>query len=121
MLLLEIIFSLAIMPAIKENGKFVNILPRRFNRVKEGDRTFCVTTSICWNHRPLRIRTSASVFFFLKNALYTHLKLCQIRGRIFNSFLSNHFLHCNYRSFWQLACKFRLVFFNNVTVIDFDL
>ena len=118
--MLEIIFSLAIMPAIKENGQCVNILPRRFDRVKEGDRTFSVTTSICWNHHPLRIRTSTSVFF-LKNALYTHLKLSQIRCRIFNSFLSNHFLDCNYRSFWQFACKFRLVFFYNVTVIYFDL
>ena len=54
-------------------GANFNILPRKFNRVKEGDRTFSITTSKCWNHLLLRIRTSSSV-----NVLYKHLRLSQI-------------------------------------------
>ena len=71
-------------------GANLNILSRGFNRVKEGARNFSVTTSKCWNHLPLRIRTSSSVNI-LKNALYKHHKLSQIRDRIFTPFLSNHF------------------------------
>ena len=62
-------------------GSNLNILPRRFNRVKEGGHTFSVTTSKCWNHLPLTIRASSSVNI-LKNALYKHLKSSQIRDLV---------------------------------------
>lgn len=63
-------------------GASLNILPRRFNRVKEGGRTFSVTATKCWNHMhlSLRIVTSSSVND-LKNALCKHLKLSQIRDK----------------------------------------
>ena len=76
--------------SINTRGANLNILPRRFNRVKERGPTFSVTTSKCWNHLPLRIRASSSVNF-LKNALYKHLKLSKIGDSIFTPFLSNRF------------------------------
>lgn len=71
-------------------GANFNILPRNFNRVKGGC-MFSVTTSKCCNHLLRRIRTSSSVNI-LKNVLYKHLRLGQIRDRTFIPFSSNHFL-----------------------------
>lgn len=71
-------------------GANFNILPRMFNRVKGGC-TFSVTTSKCCNHPLRRIRTSSSVNI-LKNVLYKHLRLGQIRDRTFIPFSSNQFL-----------------------------
>ena len=71
-------------------GANLNILPRRYNRAKEGGRRFSVTNSKCWNHLPLKIRSSSSVNI-LKNALYKQIKLTQFRDRIFTPFLDKNF------------------------------
>ena len=55
-------------------GANLNIFPRRYNRAKEGGRRFSVTNSKCWNHLPLKIRSSSSVNI-LKSALYKQIKL----------------------------------------------
>ena len=52
-----------------------NILPRRYNRAKEGGRTFSVTTSVT----------------ILKSALYNQIILGQFRDRIFTPFLDHNF------------------------------
>ena len=65
-------------------------LPARYNWVKEGGRTFSSRTLKCWNHFPLKIRTSQSVNIF-KNLLYKHFRLSQLRDRIFIPFLDNYF------------------------------
>lgn len=39
-------------------------LPRKYTREKEGGPTFSVTTSRCWNHLPIKLRTSQSVKYF---------------------------------------------------------
>ena len=39
-------------------------LPRKYTIEKEGGRTFSVTTSRCWNHLPINLRTSQSVKYF---------------------------------------------------------
>ena len=52
---------------------------------------FSATTSRCWNHLPLRLRASQSVNN-LKNALYKHFKLSQLRDNIFTPFLDILFL-----------------------------
>ena len=57
-------------------GANYTILPKRFNRAKEGGRTFSATTTKCWNHLPLKLRASSSVNI-LKNAMYKHFKLSQ--------------------------------------------
>ena len=72
-------------------GANLTILPRRYIREKEGGRTFSATTSRCWNHLPLRLRASQSVNT-LKNALYKHFKLSQLRDNIFTPFLDILFL-----------------------------
>ena len=72
-------------------GANLTILPRRYVREKEGGRTFSATTSRCWNHLPLKLRTSQSVNT-LKNALHKHFKLSQLRDKIFTPFLDNLFL-----------------------------
>ena len=71
-------------------GANLNILPRRYNRAKEGGRRFSVTNSKCWNHIPLKIRSSSSVNI-LKSALYKQIKLTQFRDKIFTPFLDNNF------------------------------
>ena len=50
-----------------KRGANFTILPRKHTREKEGGRTFSVTTSRCWNHLPIKLRTSESVDI-LKNA-----------------------------------------------------
>ena len=52
-------------------GAIFTISPRKYTKEKEGGRTFSVTTSRCWNHLPIKLRTSQSVNI-LKNALYKH-------------------------------------------------
>ena len=71
-------------------GANLNILPRRYNRAKEGGRRFSVTNSKCWNHLPLKIRSSSSVNI-LESALYKQIKLTQFRDRIFTPFLDSKF------------------------------
>ena len=71
-------------------GANFTILPTRFNRAKEGGRTFSVTTTKCWNHLPLKLRASSSVNI-LKNALYKHFNLSQLRNKVFTPFLDNNF------------------------------
>ena len=71
-------------------GANLNILPRRYNRAKEGGRRFSVTNSKCWNHLPLKIRSSSSVNI-LESALYKQTKLTQFRDRIFTPFLDSKF------------------------------
>lgn len=39
-------------------------LPRKYTREKEGGPTISVTTSRCWNHLPIKLRTSQSVKYF---------------------------------------------------------
>ncbi|CAH3037959.1 unnamed protein product [Pocillopora meandrina] len=63
----------------------------RYIREKEEGRTFSATTSRCWNHLPLKLRASQSVNT-LKNALYKHFKLSQLRDNIFTPFLDILFL-----------------------------
>ena len=41
-------------------GAKLTILPRRYIGEKEGGRKFSVTTSRCWNHLHLKLRTSQS-------------------------------------------------------------
>ena len=72
-------------------GANLTISPRRYTREKEGGRTFSATTSTCWNHLPLELRASQSVNT-LKNALYKHLKLGQLRDKTFTPFSDNFFL-----------------------------
>ena len=66
-------------------GANFTILPTRFNRAKEGGRTFSVTTTKCWSHLPLKLRASTSVTI-LKNALYKHFKLIQLKNKVFTPF-----------------------------------
>ena len=49
------------------------------------------STSRCWNHLPIKLRTSQSVNI-LKNPLYKRFKLSQLRNKCFTSFLDNLFL-----------------------------
>ena len=72
-------------------GANLTISPRRYTTEKEGGRTFSATTSTCWNHLPLKLRASQSVNT-LKNALYKHFKLSQLRDNIFTPFLDILFL-----------------------------
>ena len=67
-------------------------LPTRYNRAKEGGRTFSVTTSRCWNHLPIKLRSSQSVDMFNNDALYKHFKLSQLRDKSYTPFLDNLFL-----------------------------
>ena len=66
-----------------------NILPRRYNRAKEGGRTFSVTTSVN----------------ILKSALYNQIKVGQFRDRIFTPFLDHNFKLCS-----NMYISFSLVF-----------
>ena len=50
-----------------------------------------VTTSRCWNHLSIKLRTSQSVNI-LKNASYKNFKLSQLRDKIFTPFLDCLFL-----------------------------
>lgn len=72
-------------------GANLTISPRRYTTEKEGGRTFSATTSTCWSHLPLKLRASQSVNT-LKNALYKHLKLGQLRDKTFTPFSDNFFL-----------------------------
>ena len=76
-----------------KRGANLTILPVRNIREKEGSRRFSATTSRCWNHLPLKLRASQYVNT-LKNALYKHLKLSQLRDKIFTPFLDNLILDC---------------------------
>ena len=71
-------------------GANFTILPIRFNRAKEGGCTFSATTTKCWNHLPLKLRASSSVNI-LKNALYKHFNLSQLRNKVVTPFLDNNF------------------------------
>ena len=71
-------------------GANFTILPRNYTREKEGDRMFSVIISRCWNHLPIKLRTSQSMNI-LKNALYKHFKLSQLWDKSFISFLDNLF------------------------------
>ena len=76
-----------------KRGAYLTILPVRYIREKEGSRTFSATTSRCWNHLPLKLRAS-QYENTLKNALYKHLKLSQLRDKTFTPFLDNLILDC---------------------------
>ena len=56
-----------------------DILPRRYNRAKEGGRTFSATTSVN----------------ILKSALYNQIKVGQFRDRIITPFLDHNFKLCS--------------------------
>ena len=56
-----------------------DILPRRYNRAKEGGCTFSVTTSVN----------------ILKSALYNQIKVGQFRDRIITPFLDHNFKLCS--------------------------
>ena len=56
-----------------------DILPRRYDRAKEGGRTFSVTTSVN----------------ILKSALYNQIKVGQFRDRIITPFLDHNFKLCS--------------------------
>jgi len=71
-------------------GTNFTILPKRFIRAKEGGRTFSVMTIKCWIRLPLKLCASSSVNI-LKNALYKHFKLSQLKNKIFTPFLNNNF------------------------------
>ena len=66
-----------------------NILPRRYNRAKEGGCRFSVTTSVN----------------ILKSALYKQIKLTQFRDKIFTPFLDHNFKLCS-----NMYLSFSLVF-----------
>ena len=56
-----------------------DILPRRYDRAKEGGRTLSVTTSVN----------------ILKSALYNQIKVGQFRDRIITPFLDHNFKLCS--------------------------
>ena len=56
-----------------------DILPRRYDRAKEGGRTFSVTTSVN----------------ILKSALYNQIKVGPFRDRIITPFLDHNFKLCS--------------------------
>ena len=56
-----------------------DILPRRYDRAKEGGRTFSVTTSVN----------------ILKSALFNQIKVGQFRDRIITPFLDHNFKLCS--------------------------
>ena len=63
-------------------GANFTILPTRFNRAKEGGRTFSATTTKCCNHLRLKLRASSSANIH-KNALYKHFKLGHLKNNNF--------------------------------------
>ena len=67
-------------------GANFTILPRKYTREKEGGRKFSVTTSRCWNHLPIKLVCTSPSVNILKNALYKHFKLTQLRDKCFTPF-----------------------------------
>ena len=87
-----IFWATAIHAAEAKQGRVFPLLPRKYTGEKERGCTLSVTTSRCWNHLPIKLRSSQSVNMFNNDALYNHFKLSQLRDKSYTPFLDNLFL-----------------------------